>query len=574
MLIALMSSLALAGTPVEEVRGALSQYPDAGGVVSCAPLSGVTDVIGVFAKNKPKETTQALDGLLFDLAQEGGGTALGVDVSGTLTVVGGAEGDKRPLLVRLPFNGTAAQAEALVKRFDTGATAAGDGWDLTVKGKKMHASVANGRLTVADASPPGARSRSESTLLVDLPTAPGCVALFHPPKKAGDKLPLTELGLYAPLKGGAPMVLRLGADKPLPKGFSRTDAPIPFGYLDQPPDSVVTISTPLEDLLVGVMELDEKGKGRAALLEELHAKVQLPSGASFALIGNPRSGGQWVGMAQVLNEKGRPFPRGGLVKKAVKELGGGEKGSVDRVDRTTFSMTAGKGKNVVYVHAAKGGYLVVGSSAELTKRVSDTSTGVPWLDDAGLAAAREAPLLVRAAQEGADVRFAVREHQGALELTAEVKLSPEKREAMKMGMGLMASAMLPMMKDKLEGSMAKLGGGGEAAGGELSENVYGIRIAELAYDAAFDEYLAMPPAPRAKEALDTKAVAWPSGTEWDKLGWRPDGDVSGTYWVEVSADGQHFTVHGMQDADGDGKPAHWTATDEAMPAALTPPDVK
>lgn len=572
MLIALMSSLALAGTPVEEVRGALSQYPDAAGVVSCAPLSGVTDIIGIFAKSKPKQTQQALDGLLFDLAQEGGGAALGVDLAGTLTVVGGAGSEKRPVLVRLPFNGSAAQAEALVKRFDPAAVAAGDGWDLSVKGAKMHARVANGTLTVADVSPPGGHSRAESTLLVDLPAAPGCTALVHPPKKVGDKAPLTEMSLYAPLKGGAPMVLRFAADKPLPKGFSRTDATVPFGWLDEPADSVVTVSTPLEELLVGLMEMDEKGKGRSAMIAELHEKVQLPSGASFAFIGNPQRGGQWVGMFQVLSEKGRPFPRGGLVKKAVKELNGGGKGTVEKVDRTTFSLKAGK--NVVYVHAGKGGYITVGSSPELAKRALEAGDGVPWLDDAGLAAAREAPVLVRATQEGADVRFAVREHQGALEMTAEVKLSPEKREAMKMGLGMMASAMLPMMKDKFQDEMTKLGGSGQEAAGELGTNLNGIRVAELAYDAAFDQYLPMPAAPRPKEALDTKAVAWPTGSPWDQLGWRPEGDVRGTYWVEVSEDGQHFTVHAMEDADGDGKPAHWTATDEQLPKALTGPEVK
>lgn len=570
MLIALLSSLALAGTPVEEVRSALSQYPDAPAVLSCAPLSGVTEVVAIFAKSKPKEVKQSLDGLIFDLAQEGGGSAWGVDLSGSLTVVAGAGEEKRPSLVRLPFNGTAAQAEALVRRFDTAAAAAGDGWDLTVKGAKMHASVANGVLTIADATPPGSRARADTPLLDGLPTAPGCAALVHPPPKAGQKVPLSLMGVYLPLKGGAPMVLRVGMDKPMPKGFSRTDATIPFGHLDQPPDSVVTVSAPLEELLVGFMELDDKGGAPAAKLAELHEKVQLPTGASFAFIGNPQRGGQWVGMFQVLSAKGKPFPRGGLVKKAVKALGGDERGSVEKVDRTTLSLRAGK--NVVYVHAGKGGYLSVGSSPELAKRALDTSSGVPWLDDAGLDAARAAPLLVRATQDGADVRFAMREHQGALEVTAEVKLTPEKREAMKMGLGLMASAMLPMMKDKFEDQMSKMGGDG--GGHELAGNLSGIRTAELAYDAAFDEFLAMPPAPRPKEGLDTKKVAWPSGTPWDQLGWRPEGEVSGTYWVEVSADGQHFTVHGMQDADGDGTPAHWTTSDEQLPKALTPPDVK
>lgn len=96
---------------------------------------------------------------------------------------------------------------------------------------------------------------------------------------------------------------------------------------------------------------------------------------------------------------------------------------------------------------------------------------------------------------------------------------------------------------------------------ELPMSVDGIKTAQLAYDAAFDTFLAIPePVPLDPLMLGDRAVDWPDGTKFDELGWSPYGQVRGTYWVEVSADGTDFTVHGLCDIDGDGDPAHYTAT--------------
>ncbi len=96
---------------------------------------------------------------------------------------------------------------------------------------------------------------------------------------------------------------------------------------------------------------------------------------------------------------------------------------------------------------------------------------------------------------------------------------------------------------------------------ELPANVAGIRVAELAYEATFDTFLAVrDPVPLDPLMLGDRTVDWPSGTAFDELGWAPDGNVRGTYWVEVSADGQDFTVHGLCDLDGDGEPAEFTAS--------------
>lgn len=111
---------------------------------------------------------------------------------------------------------------------------------------------------------------------------------------------------------------------------------------------------------------------------------------------------------------------------------------------------------------------------------------------------------------------------------------------------------------------------------ELPRNVDAIAVAERAYIEALGELIAQPtPFPRAVEALDANTVPWRFGSAFDNLGWAPPGNdpVLGTYSVEVAADGKDFTVHGWIDADGDGKPAHYTATRADNASAQTGPEV-
>ena len=87
---------------------------------------------------------------------------------------------------------------------------------------------------------------------------------------------------------------------------------------------------------------------------------------------------------------------------------------------------------------------------------------------------------------------------------------------------------------------------------EVPANVDGLKTAEMGYHAAFDEYVAVEPHPRRPEFLGKESAPWRGNKDFDELGWAPDGDVRGTYWVEVSPDGSDFTVFGMGDMDGDG----------------------
>ena len=92
---------------------------------------------------------------------------------------------------------------------------------------------------------------------------------------------------------------------------------------------------------------------------------------------------------------------------------------------------------------------------------------------------------------------------------------------------------------------------------EVPSNVDGIKTAEAAYEASYDEYLAAADAPRATPGKDL--VAWTNPTDFSELGWSPDGQVRGVYSVEAIVTA--FTVFGRSDADGDTVIATYQATE-------------
>ena len=92
---------------------------------------------------------------------------------------------------------------------------------------------------------------------------------------------------------------------------------------------------------------------------------------------------------------------------------------------------------------------------------------------------------------------------------------------------------------------------------ELPPNVDAIKVASLAYDAAYDRFLLQPsfvPTSIGKSQQD-----WPAGSAFDSLGWTPTGAVRGQYKV-VSLSSTDVQITGQCDVDGDGAPAIYTAT--------------
>jgi len=124
-------------------------------------------------------------------------------------------------------------------------------------------------------------------------------------------------------------------------------------------------------------------------------------------------------------------------------------------------------------------------------------------------------------------------------------------------------ADVPIVGDIVEqlGFADMLGGLGTnpngAADAECASNVDGIKTAQIAYDAAFDDYIDASDWPDSSPGTEVRD--WPAGSGFDTLGWAPDGKVIGTYSVHATST-TNFEVTCRHDADGDGLESEWKAT--------------
>lgn len=84
---------------------------------------------------------------------------------------------------------------------------------------------------------------------------------------------------------------------------------------------------------------------------------------------------------------------------------------------------------------------------------------------------------------------------------------------------------------------------------ELTRYVEQIRQSEIVLKDLFGTYEPCSNKQEAVTVASTTPRAWESSPCWVKVGWKPDSQVRGGYWVETSDDG--FTVHGiLPKADG------------------------
>lgn len=102
---------------------------------------------------------------------------------------------------------------------------------------------------------------------------------------------------------------------------------------------------------------------------------------------------------------------------------------------------------------------------------------------------------------------------------------------------------------------------------EVPGNVDGIKTALLAYESANGEFV-HEPVPRPDGQPGKHSRSWRSGSQFDTLGWLPDGEVRGSYVIE--ADGTAFTIKGFCDVDGNGTRAVFTATRSVNAVRTTP----
>ena len=89
---------------------------------------------------------------------------------------------------------------------------------------------------------------------------------------------------------------------------------------------------------------------------------------------------------------------------------------------------------------------------------------------------------------------------------------------------------------------------------EVPSNIDGIKTAETAYNASFDRFVAQT-ALHPSDPLNKQARTWAAGSNFDTIGWAPDGKVRGSYLVNTTD--TSFLVLGRCDVDGDGAYAEY-----------------
>ena len=102
---------------------------------------------------------------------------------------------------------------------------------------------------------------------------------------------------------------------------------------------------------------------------------------------------------------------------------------------------------------------------------------------------------------------------------------------------------------------------------EVPSNVDGIKTAELAYEASFDQFVSQSTG-HPNSSPNKQQRAWTSGSSFDTLGWGPDGNVRGSYLVSTGA--TDFLVNGESDVDGDGSNSHYYC-EKALNATMKSP---
>lgn len=113
---------------------------------------------------------------------------------------------------------------------------------------------------------------------------------------------------------------------------------------------------------------------------------------------------------------------------------------------------------------------------------------------------------------------------------------------------------------------------------ELPTNVDAIRTAEKSYEAEWDVFTACAASPSSVPSKTTVSFGHTmgDGSDWDLLGWMPDGLVRGQYEVNVvtgTSVTQNFTVDAYSDIDGDGTNAHFTADKHYKASMVTTNDI-
>ena len=106
---------------------------------------------------------------------------------------------------------------------------------------------------------------------------------------------------------------------------------------------------------------------------------------------------------------------------------------------------------------------------------------------------------------------------------------------------------------------------------EIPMNLKAIKTAQIMYESNFDVLVDCDQYPYFPTKTTQQWRVSESGG-FATIGWAPDGDVRGSYWVETN--NYDFTAYGVSDVDGDGVYATYVATKSTNPnSPITGPDV-
>ena len=94
---------------------------------------------------------------------------------------------------------------------------------------------------------------------------------------------------------------------------------------------------------------------------------------------------------------------------------------------------------------------------------------------------------------------------------------------------------------------------------ELPMNVDGIKTSQLAYEASNDGFVQVSSFHPHGTSINKQLVPWTTGSNFDTLGWSPDGDVRGSY-ATVTTSATDFLVYALSDIDGDSSYCLYMAT--------------
>ena len=109
---------------------------------------------------------------------------------------------------------------------------------------------------------------------------------------------------------------------------------------------------------------------------------------------------------------------------------------------------------------------------------------------------------------------------------------------------------------------------------EAPTNADAIRVAELAYFAAFDSFVELPTCPESLPEREQVPFSGSCAQAWDQFGWTPTGPVRCQYTVVLSPGNElgeeDFEVTAECDVDGDGQSAVYQASRHQKAMMVTP----